>query len=179
MKRSEGAVAAAQGTTIRSLLPARDRTLTPSECESLARAIGTSDEWRAIGLHPTESGTRAYALLYDDAHVEVWLLAWLPGHTTGWHDHGVSNLGLCMVAGAIAEQQLRFAAPPTERLIATGETRSAGSDYIHLLEWREGAPAVSVHVYSPPLDAVGQYRIGPDGIVTRDLQSGRDELTLD
>ena len=60
-----------------------------------------------------------------------------------------------------------------------GESRNAGSDYIHCLEWSAGAPALSVHVYSPPLAVVGQYRVDDDGVLHRQSQAGRDELTKD
>jgi hypothetical protein len=36
-----------------------------------------------------------------------------------------------------------------------------------------------VHVYSPPLTFVGQYRYDDEGILRREAQSGRDELTKD
>jgi hypothetical protein len=38
-------------------------------------------------------------------------------------------------------------------------------------------PAVTVHVYSPRLDWVGQYRLGDDGTVRREILPGRRELT--
>ena len=107
------------------------------------------------------------------------MLSWLPQHSTGFHDHGESNVGFCVVQGAIVEQQLRFAEPPHELTIAVGGTRSAGSDYIHCLEWESGAPAVSVHVYSPRLTVVGQYRYNDEGILRRDVQSALEELTKD
>ena len=38
-------------------------------------------------------------------------------------------------------------------------------------------PAVTVHVYSPRLDWVGQYRLAEDGVVLREVRPGRNELT--
>ena len=39
-------------------------------------------------------------------------------------------------------------------------------------------PAVTVHVYSPRLDWVGQYRLDEEtGIVRREVRPGRNELT--
>ncbi len=155
-------------------------TLSSTECEAIARDVAARrDEWADVELTPTESGTRAFALLHEDEHVEVWLLSWLPGHSTGYHDHGTSNVGFCVAQGALVEQQLRFAEPPTELVLGPGDTRAAGSDYIHCLEWREGEPALSVHVYSPPLSVVGQYRIADGGVLRREIQFGRDELTRD
>ena len=61
------------------------------------------------------------------------------------------------------EQRLRFAEPPHASSLAPGESRAAGADYIHCLEWQSGEPALSVHVYSPPLAVVGQYRSDDSG----------------
>ena len=36
---------------------------------------------------------------------------------------------------------------------------------------------MTVHVYSPRLDWVGQYRIDEDSVVRREIQPGRNELT--
>jgi hypothetical protein len=38
------------------------------------------------------------------------------------------------------------------------------------------APAVTIHAYSPPLVRTGDYRIGADGELERELQSGQEEL---
>ena len=40
----------------------------------------------------------------------------------------------------------------------------------------EGEPAVTIHVYSPRLDWVGQYRVDDDGLVRREPSPGRNEL---
>ncbi len=178
----ENLVAAGLSTLadIESLLPAHTGTLSPAECNALALEIAASrDHWDDVQLTPTESTTRAYALLYEDERVEVWLLSWSPGHTTGFHDHGVSNVGFCITQGVLGEQYLRFAEPPKRETLAVGDSRAAGSDYIHCLEWESGSPALSVHVYSPPLHVVGQYRVLEDGVLRRESQAGRDELTLD
>ena len=36
---------------------------------------------------------------------------------------------------------------------------------------------MTIHVYSPRLDWVGQYRVDDEGIVRREVQPGRRELT--
>jgi len=164
---------------VAGLVPDHDGFLTPAECRQIAVEIAGRGLWEGVELTPTESHTRAYALLYEDERMEMWLLSWLPHHSTGFHDHGESNVGFCVVQGTIVEQQLRFAEPPRELALAVGDTRAAGSDYIHCLEWETGSPALSVHVYSPPLTFVGQYRYDDEGILRREAQSGRDELTKD
>jgi hypothetical protein len=164
---------------IEALVPRHERLLTPAECEQLAREIAERGLWEGIELTPTDSHTRAYALLYEDDRMEMWLLSWLPHHSTGFHDHGDSSVGFCVAQGTLAEQHLRFAEPPKAETLVVGDGRAAGSDYIHCLEWETGEPALSVHVYSPPLAVVGQYRHDDNGVLHRLSQSGRDELTKD
>ena len=36
---------------------------------------------------------------------------------------------------------------------------------------------MTIHVYSPRLDWVGQYRLAEDGVVQREVRPGRNELT--
>jgi hypothetical protein len=165
--------------TIENLVPQHDRILSPAECERTAVEITSRGFWEGIELTPTESQTRAYAHLYEDERMEIWVLSWLPLHSTGFHDHGESNVGFCVAQGTIAEQQMRFSTPPRAATLVAGDSRSAGSDYIHCLEWESGSPALSVHVYSPSLTVVGQYRYDETGILRRETQSGRDELTRD
>ena len=164
---------------IAGFVPSHDRVLTPTECEALATAIVREGLWDGVELTPTESHTRAYALLHEDERMEMWLLSWLPNHSTGFHDHGESNVGFCVAQGTLVEQQLRFAEAPAASTLAAGESRAAGSDYIHCLEWESCTPALSVHVYSPPLSVVGQYRYDESGTLRRVTQAGRDELTKD
>jgi predicted metal-dependent enzyme (double-stranded beta helix superfamily) len=161
------------------LVPAHDRVLSPDECEMLAVEVTRRGLWTGVELTPTESQTRAYALLHADERMELWLLSWLPLHSTGFHDHGESNVGFCVAQGTLAEQRLRFADVPQGSTLAVGDSRAAGADYIHCLEWQTGSPALSVHVYSPPLSVVGQYRYDTSGLLRREVQSGRDELTKD
>jgi hypothetical protein len=61
--------------------------------------------------------------------------------------------------------------------LRAGDTRQGGPGYIHRVRHEDGQPAVTIHVYSPRLDWVGQYRLGDDGVVRREIRPGRNELT--
>ena len=58
-----------------------------------------------------------------------------------------------------------------------GDSRQGGPGYIHRVRHEDGRPAVTIHVYSPRLDWVGQYRLGDDGVIRREIRPGRNELT--
>lgn len=64
-------------------------------------------------------------LTCDDDH-EVWLLSWLPGQRTGFHDHGESAGAFTVARGALRERTMpgRRAGPSVP--VPQGEVRSFG-----------------------------------------------------
>ena len=66
--------------------------------------------------------------------------------------------------------------PPLERTLHVGASRCGNPSYVHRIQSEGDVPAVTIHVYSPRLDWVGQYRIDEDGVVRREVQPGRSEL---
>ena len=157
------------------LLP-RDGVLTPEELEEVAKAIARRrDIWEP--LVRVDSEHRRFELVYEDDRMDAWVLSWMPGQGTGFHDHYVSGLGLACVEGGVREDWLRFGAPEVEFQLRPGDTRNGGPGYIHRVRHAAGTPAVTIHVYSPRLDEVGQYRLDENGIMRREPAPGRVELT--
>ena len=74
------------------------------------------------------------------------------------------------------ERQLRVAGASIERELRPGIVQTGPAGYIHAVTHQSGAPAVTLHAYSPPLVQVGQYRAGPEGALLREQQHGRQEL---
>ena len=99
----------------------------------------------------------------DDSH-EVWVISWLPGQATGFHDHGGSAGAFAVVWGTLVERRV-VGARTTGRSWpsrSAGRSRAFGPRYIH--DVRNGAAsavAVSVHAYSPPLPAMTRYDLTP------------------
>jgi len=119
---------------------------------------------------------RRYRLLFEDERTDIWVLSWMPGQSTGFHDHDISDVGIAVAQGMIVERQLRLPAGATSLELRPGDTRKGPAGYIHSVAHGEGAPAVSIHCYSPPLMKVGQYRVDADGVLSRDAEHGRREL---
>lgn len=119
---------------------------------------------------------RRYRLLYEDSHLDIWVLSWMPGQKTGFHDHGDSSVALTTLQGAVLEQQLRLGTSNIERELAPGRFQHGPAGYIHSVTHTTGEPAVTLHAYSPPLTSVGQYRAGAQGELLREQQHGRQEL---
>jgi predicted metal-dependent enzyme (double-stranded beta helix superfamily) len=84
-------------------LPGRD--LIGDELRELATWLGDRPEiWRHMVRH--DPAQRTFHRLVTDEHVCVWLICWMPGQDTGFHDHDGS-------AGAVAvlEARSRSSAP--------------------------------------------------------------------
>jgi len=109
--------------------------------------------------------------LYGDDNLEVLLLCWLPGHATPVHDHGASwgvSMPICgtLVESAYRQRGAGLALERTVRATLTiGEVAIERGDTIHQVENASSAPAVSLHVYSPPLARYGAYDVDT-GIAT-------------
>jgi hypothetical protein len=102
----------------------------------------------------------------------------MPGQGTGFHDHYISGVGLCCAAGGVREDLLVYGGEDVRLHLRPGDSRQGGPGYIHRVRHDIGEPAVTIHVYSPRLDWVGQYRLEEfAGIVRREVRPGRNELT--
>jgi mannose-6-phosphate isomerase-like protein (cupin superfamily) len=127
--------------------------------ELRARALALAEdsaEWlHRVRLDPQG---RWYERLHADDEHEVWIISWLPGQGTGFHDHGDSAGAFAVVLGELEE-----AVPGAARTLAGGEARAFGEKHIHDVRNVSGAPAVSVHVYSPPLSRMNRYDLDADG----------------
>jgi hypothetical protein len=150
--------------------------LSPDELEGIAREIATrTDLWEPL-VHG-DPDRRRYELVYEDDRMDAWILSWMPGQGTGFHDHYISGVGLCVASGGVREDLMVYGSKHQSRYLRAGDTRQGGPGYIHRVSHDEGEPAVTVHVYSPRLDWVGQYRLAEDGLVRREVRPGRNELT--
>jgi predicted metal-dependent enzyme (double-stranded beta helix superfamily) len=107
----------------------------------------------------------------DDSH-EVWVISWLPGQTTGFHDHGGSAGAFAVVWGTLLERRVTGGALGGQVLakpVGAGGSRSFGPRYIHdVRNAAASAVAVSVHAYSPPMPLMTRYDLTPGGLVRRD-----------
>ncbi len=153
-----------------------DGLLSPVELEQLAVEIVECPEiWEPL-VH-VDRDRRRYELIYENEHLDAWVLSWMPGQGTGFHDHYISGVGLCCAAGGVREDLLVYGGSDIELHLRPGDSRQGGPGYIHRVRHELGEPAVTIHVYSPRLDWVGQYRLGDNGIVRREVRPGRNELT--
>jgi hypothetical protein len=101
---------------------------------------------------PAGEGRRWARLLATDRY-EAWVIAWPHGTGLALHDHAGSAAGAAMVTGRLRERYLVGGALHT-RWWGPGESFALPADHAHEVLSLDGAEAVSVHVYSPPLGEV-------------------------
>lgn len=143
--------------------------------ESFARRLAEHEDlWRPLVIR--DENRRRYRLLYEDERVDVWVLSWMPGQGTGFHDHDLSSVGLAIAQGMVVERQMLIPTGATRLELTPGSSRQGGPGYIHSAAWGSGDPAVSIHAYSPPLLKVGQFRADENGVLRRHIEHGRQEL---
>lgn len=142
---------------------------TPSWLAERARRLaGDPGEWlHRVRLCPDG---RWYERIHRDADHEVWLIAWMPGQATGFHDHGDSAGAFTVAVGELEEHGRR-----ERRRVSGGQTRSFEPGYVHDVRNASTAPAVSVHVYAPALTVMGRYDLAADGTLIPLIAESADD----
>ena len=127
----------------------------------LAAATG---EWPALVRYTGDE--RWYHRLECGENHEVWLLSWLPGQRTGFHDHCGSSGAFAVVQGELQEWTAAPGRPqPVSGAFPAGRARSFGPRHVHEVVNESAAPAVSIHAYSPPLAGMRRYELTRSGLV--------------
>ncbi|MEV4616461.1 cysteine dioxygenase family protein [Kitasatospora sp. NPDC049258] len=137
----------------RTDLPAHPTTV--AGYARLVREIAADrDRWAPLVRY--DALTRWYARLETGPGYEVWLLSWLPGQSSGFHDHGRSAGVMTVVQGELVERSLTDAGEGS-RVLATGRQRVFSAGYLHEVVNGALEPAVSIHLYTPGLVEMNQY----------------------
>jgi hypothetical protein len=97
-------------------------------------------------------------------------------HDTGFHDHDRSGGAVAVVGGRVREERLTLDGRPRERVFAAGEVFGFSSAEIHRITHAGRDPAVTLHVYSPPLLRMGAYFVDEHGVLARRAMSPEEEL---
>ena len=149
------------------------RILSPKQLAAEVRRLTcTPAEWVArVRLDPEG---RWYERMHTTDGFEVWLISWLPGQSTGFHDHGGSAGAFGVVWGALDECVVRGSQAAVSK-VASGDVRAFGPRYVHdVRNSATGSVAVSVHAYSPPLSAMTRYDLTPGGLVVAATEGEED-----
>jgi mannose-6-phosphate isomerase-like protein (cupin superfamily) len=105
---------------------------------------------------------RWYDRLYQGPDYDIWVISWLPGQSTGFHDHGESSGAFVVATGLLEEHR-----PGEQTLVLhPGKSRAFGPDYAHDVRNVSLAPAVSIHAYSPPLSEMNEYELDGSRLIS-------------
>ena len=129
--------------------------------------------WAHLVRH--DPAQRVFEQVLDEPEVEAWLICWMPGHDTGFHDHDLSSGAVTVVTGAVLEERLGIGAA-TSNVYSAGETFDFTASEIHRVVHAGRAPAVTLHAYSPRLRRLGAYAVTPTGALQRHPLRYGDEL---
>jgi rhodanese-related sulfurtransferase/mannose-6-phosphate isomerase-like protein (cupin superfamily) len=137
----------------------------PEELASIALQFASSAGWMNRVRLCTER--RWYERLYQDPSYDIWVISWLPGQSTGFHDHGGSSGAFVVATGVLEEHR------PAEQplVIHPGQPCTFGPDYVHDVRNVSLAPVISIHAYSPPLNEMNEYELGGSGLLLRERAS--------
>ena len=138
--------------------------LSQARLAELVRLASATGEWATLVRYTEDE--RWYHRLERGENHEVWLLSWLPGQRTGFHDHCGSSGAFAVVAGELRERTPAARRPePASAAFPAGRARSFGPRHVHEVVNESAAPAVSIHAYSPPLAGMRRYELTRSGLV--------------
>ena len=153
----------------------RGRDLSPQELREFVRELADRPElWIELVSH--HNSERHYEELISDKHLTAWLICWTHDNDTGFHDHDRSAGAVAVVGGRVREERLSLDGTPREREFAAGEAFAFSSSDIHRVLHSGSDPAVTLHVYSPPLLRMGAYYLDEDGLLARRAMAPEEEL---
>jgi predicted metal-dependent enzyme (double-stranded beta helix superfamily) len=171
-RRAAGSAAA---SPIAALARPRGRDLSGPELQAFVAELADRPElWIHLVKH--DASQRLYEELLSDDHLTAWLICWMNDHDTGFHDHDTSAGAVAIVGGRIREERLAIDRAPRDRAFAVGESFHFSPADIHRVRHAGSDPAVTLHVYSPPLQRMGAYVVGVDGVLARHSVSAASEL---
>jgi mannose-6-phosphate isomerase-like protein (cupin superfamily) len=119
----------------------------------IATDLASGGSWAAHAR--VDASRRHHVRILGNDLYEAWLLGWAPGQHVGMHDHGDAAGAFFVLAG-----ELREALPERRRSIVdlgAGSTGVVARGQLHDVGNVSQRPALSIHVYSPPLSTMTFY----------------------
>jgi predicted metal-dependent enzyme (double-stranded beta helix superfamily) len=114
------------------------------------------------------TGERAWTRLVGTEDSDAWLIAWGDAGAVAAHDHGGSHGAIRVLRGLLVEEYRKPGSRLSRRqwrrrTIRPGQSIEIPPAHVHSVSNPGPAPALSLHVYSPPLQQMNFFP--PDGRV--------------
>jgi predicted metal-dependent enzyme (double-stranded beta helix superfamily) len=140
----------------------------------VASVAADPTRWSHLVRHDPQQ--RVFEQLIDEPAVEAWLICWMPGHDTGFHDHDLSSGAVTVVSGSVREERLGLGTEARAQVYDAGDTFDFTSSEIHRVTHAGTQAAVTLHAYSPRLRRMGAYAVTGDGALRRHPLAYGEEL---
>lgn len=133
-----------------------ERPFTAEEMIELARSLDGACDISEHRRFKCTTYTRNRVHLNE--HFELVVICWEPGQASSIHDHGRSNCLYRVLEGVMVEEQFELGpdgmpVPTQETSYGENEITLAPGHLIHRINNRADTHLVTLHIYSPPLDA--------------------------
>ena len=80
-------------------------SLTTEQLEEFVRALVAEPErWAHLVRHCGD--VRVYEQIWDDEHVNAWVICWSKDQDTGFHDHDDSAAAIAVISGSVQEDSV-------------------------------------------------------------------------
>lgn len=139
----------------------------PAICRQLART--------APPVHLRDGESRRWELLARNADFDAWLIGWAPQSGVEFHDHGGSSGAFVVLSGSLVELAPTACrdgvVEVSSQRIMAGEVLEFGPHHIHDVANEDGAMAVSLHAYAPPLQFMTYFDVELKGLVPRGTET--------
>lgn len=143
--------------TARSIRPATPRSIAAqalTEACSGEFATSVPEILAGLDLAGVERSWRRLPAR-QGADVELWLITWPVGTSTGWHDHGSASGAFTTLSGTLTEYSWKGSVQA--RTLTEGLGRHFDASHIHDVANEGPEVAVSLHAYAPRLPAMTRY----------------------
>jgi mannose-6-phosphate isomerase-like protein (cupin superfamily) len=120
---------------------------------AIAADVAAGEHW--VPHARVDEKRRHHVRLVGTDLYEAWLLGWAPGQHVGMHDHGDAAGAFFVLSGTLREML-----PARRRSIVdlgAGSTGVVARGQLHDVGNASERPALSIHVYSPPLTRMTFY----------------------
>jgi hypothetical protein len=125
--------------------------------ESLVSLLAAAGATGARSGDASTMGPRDWTRVVATETFDAWLIRWPTGGAVDMHDHGGSAGMIAVLDGELVELRPGEHDGPVERRLPTGSRHRVHANAIHDVVNPGERAAISLHVYSPPLETMGFY----------------------